>query len=68
MDTPEHEPLWGVTDVARYLNVKRSTIYKWNAAGVGPAPIRVGSLLRWRPETVRAWLRELEQATSEAVS
>ena len=50
------EELWDANDVARYLKVSRSWVYQ--RAEAGPLPcLRVGGLIRFDPETVRAFAR-----------
>ena len=50
------EALWGANDVARYLKASRSWVYHHAEAGDLPC-LRVGGLLRFNPETVRAFAR-----------
>lgn len=45
--------LWDANDVARYLKVSRSWVYQRAEAGLLPC-VRVGGLLRFRPDSVRA--------------
>jgi excisionase family DNA binding protein len=45
--------LWDAQDVARYLKVSRSWVYQRAEAGQLPC-VRVGGLLRFRPDSVRA--------------
>ena len=47
--------LWGVQDVATYLDIPVMTIYHWRRTGYGPKGTRVGRYVRYRPEDVRAW-------------
>jgi excisionase family DNA binding protein len=54
MSSPE--PLWNAVDVARFLKASRSWVYQKAEAGVLPC-LRLGGLLRFDPETVRAWAR-----------
>jgi excisionase family DNA binding protein len=49
--------LWDAQDVARYLKVSRSWVYQRAEAGVLPC-VRVGGLLRFRPDSVRAIANE----------
>jgi excisionase family DNA binding protein len=49
-------PLWTAADVARYLRSSLSFVYKVSEAGKLPC-LRVGSLLRFDPEAVRAFAR-----------
>ena len=48
----EHDGLWDVADVARFLKVSRSWVYHRAEAGLLPC-VRIGSLLRFNPEVVR---------------
>ena len=49
--------LWDANDVARYLKVSRSWVYQRAEAGLLPC-VRVGGLLRFRPEIVRSIANE----------
>jgi excisionase family DNA binding protein len=54
--TPANEDLWTVKEVAAYL--KASTSYVYKAAERGELPCRrLGALLRFLPDQVRAWAR-----------
>lgn len=48
------ESLWTVADVAGYLKASRSWVYQKAEAGLLPS-MRIGGLLRFDPEAVRAW-------------
>ena len=50
------ESLWDAQDVARFLKVSRSWVYQKTEAGLLPC-LRVGGLVRFEPEAVRAWAR-----------
>ena len=50
------ESLWDAKDVARFLKVSRSWVYQKAEAGELPY-LRIGGLVRFEPETVRAWAR-----------
>lgn len=66
-DTADDEPtgafvrpsanLWDAQDVARYLKLSRSWVYQRAEAGL-LACVRVGGLLRFRPDSVRAIANE----------
>ena len=49
-------PLWTAPDVARYLRSSLSFVYKVSEAGKLPC-LRVGSMVRFDPEAVRAFAR-----------
>ncbi|HYV49051.1 MAG TPA: helix-turn-helix domain-containing protein [Myxococcaceae bacterium] len=52
--TEPSEGLWDAQDVARYLKASRSWVYQKAEAGLLPS-LRIGGLLRFNPEVVRAW-------------
>jgi excisionase family DNA binding protein len=54
--TPEGDDLWDANDVARYLKVSRSWVYHRAEAGQLPH-LRVGGLLRFDADVVRAFAR-----------
>lgn len=49
------EPLWKVADVARFLSLSVSWVYKEAEAGRLPC-VRIGASLRFRPDELRAFL------------
>ena len=58
-------PLLLIQDVATRLNLSPVTIAHWAyrrkpAPGGFPAPIKIGNRLRWRPESIDAWLDTLQ--------
>lgn len=50
------ENLWDVDDVKLFTKGSRSWVYKMAASGELPC-LRLGGLLRFEPEAVRAWAR-----------
>ncbi len=48
------EPLWTVKDVANYLRVSVSLVYKKAEGGTIPC-VRMGALLRFDPVAIRHW-------------
>lgn len=48
--------LWNARDVAHYLDVSRSWVYARAESGELPS-LRIGGLVRFEPETVRAFAR-----------
>jgi excisionase family DNA binding protein len=50
------EPLWTAEDVAAFLRVSLSMVYKLRRTGALPA-VRVGALFRFEPDIVRAFGR-----------
>ncbi len=53
---PVTEPLWTAEDVATFLRVSLSMVYKLRRIGTLPA-VRVGALFRFEPDAVRAFTR-----------
>lgn len=53
--SPGSDSLWGVKEVARYLRASKSWVYKSAEKGELPS-VRVGRLLRFRPNDVRAFV------------
>ncbi len=49
--------LLDVRQVADTLNCSTRTVWTLRDAGKLPAPIRLGSLVRWRAEEIRDWVR-----------
>jgi len=52
--TEEEDRLWDATQTAKFLSVSRSWIYQRAEAGLLPH-LRVGGVLRFEPETIRAF-------------
>lgn len=53
--------------VARQLDIETKTLQAWRCRGGGPPFIKVGRLVRYRPEDVEAWIESRRVAsTSEA--
>lgn len=50
------EPLWTADDVAAFLRISTSMVYKLARGRALPA-VKVGTLLRFDPEAVRAFTR-----------
>ncbi|MBV9158488.1 MAG: helix-turn-helix domain-containing protein [Acidobacteriaceae bacterium] len=47
------------TEVAKRLHVSLASIRRWRLEGRGPAFVKVGALVRYRPEDLDTWLSEL---------
>lgn len=48
--------LLGVDELAELLNCCCRTVRRLCDAGKLPRPLRVGKLLRWPPNTIKAWV------------
>lgn len=64
------DSLWNVADVATYLRVPASSIYKMTArkAAVRIPHIRIGGALRFRQSDIDRWLTLLTTSNIEALS
>ncbi len=58
-----NEQLWDANDVANFLKVSRSWVYQKAEAGLLPH-LKVGGLLRFDPEEIRAYARSLMRELS----
>jgi excisionase family DNA binding protein len=47
-------------EVADFLRVPKTTLYRWRLVGEGPPAIKVGKHLRYRSSDLDAWTRSLE--------
>ncbi|MBZ5727519.1 MAG: helix-turn-helix domain-containing protein [Acidobacteriia bacterium] len=46
-------------EVSKRLNVSVASLRRWRLLGRGPLFIKVGSLVRYRPEDLETWLAAL---------
>ncbi len=53
------DTLWGVQEVAAFLKVPIATVYRWRHLRAGPPGRRVGRHIRYDPDDVRTWFRQL---------
>jgi excisionase family DNA binding protein len=58
--TTDDERLWTPAETADYLQVTDSTLRRWRREGIGPAWLKLGRTVRYRPSDVRAWLAARE--------
>jgi excisionase family DNA binding protein len=56
-NTNHTESLWDAQDVAAYLKVSRSWVYKAAEEATIPC-VRVGANLRFDPAVIRAWVKD----------
>jgi excisionase family DNA binding protein len=54
-----NDKLWGIKDVAEYLDIPLQTLYQWRSRGYGPPGIRLGRHVKYRPDDVRAWVASM---------
>jgi len=50
-------------EVAGLLHCHERTLRRWCKAGVVPAPVRVGSVVRWRRAEIEKWMSERKAAS-----
>ncbi|MFC2925266.1 MULTISPECIES: helix-turn-helix transcriptional regulator [Hyphobacterium] len=51
---------------ARYLNLAEISLAKWRVDGTGPEYFKLGRAVRYRVDSLDAWLEErLQRSTSE---
>lgn len=56
-EAPVSEVQWLTPDdLARMWQVSVGTIANWRTSKKGPEFVRIGGLVRYRPEAVQAWL------------
>ena len=53
------ENCWDIGDVANFFKVTPDTVREWRRHGYGPPARRVGRHLRWVPQEVADWFRDL---------
>jgi hypothetical protein len=53
-------------DVAKQLHISVASLRRWRLERRGPPFIKVGSLVRYRPEEMEAWLAALPTGGSSA--
>jgi hypothetical protein len=54
------------TDLARQLNRSVRTLHRFAARGLGPPRIKIGRLVFYRIDSVRAWLVQQEKKPAES--
>lgn len=59
---PAPARLLTVNDLAARLRVHEKTVRGWRRDGLMPPAIDLGSVLRWREDTIESWLRERGEA------
>jgi predicted site-specific integrase-resolvase len=55
-------------DVSKRLNVSVASLRRWRLLGRGPSFLKVGSLVRYRPEDLEAWLTSRPTGGSRATA
>lgn len=52
------DQLYSTATTAERLQIKQNTLERWRSAGVGPAFIKVGRLVRYPESAIVAYLKE----------
>lgn len=52
------EPLIGIPELARWLNVEVETVYDWRKHRRGPRGYRIGGRVKFKPAEVRSWIEQ----------
>ena len=61
VDAAPVRPLYTFVTLAALLDVTPGTVRQMRHAGQLPPAVKVGSRVRWRPETIDRWLAEQEE-------
>jgi predicted DNA-binding transcriptional regulator AlpA len=56
MSAIQHSALLTEVDLSKHLSVSLATLRRWRLDKRGPQYIKVGALVRYRPEDVESWL------------
>ena len=65
-----HSRLLRIKEVAQWIGVSQSAIYKWSAEGRFPAPLKLGGddqkrvAARWLEEDIQRWIQEKIDASN----
>lgn len=62
------EVLLDTGEVATILHIRPSRLARWRREGYGPAHIRVGAHVRYRPSDVQRWIDRQTRSTDVAGS
>jgi excisionase family DNA binding protein len=53
---PEVEPLLDIVSVAKFLGCSPRHVSRLASSGKMPAPVEVGSLIRWSKQSIKEWV------------
>jgi predicted DNA-binding transcriptional regulator AlpA len=53
------EGLLNETQVSEKLQVSLACLRRWRICGLGPQFVKVGTLVRYRPEAIGEWIEQL---------
>jgi len=46
-------------DVAKQISVSLASVRRWRLVNIGPRFVKVGALVRYRPEDLKHWMESL---------
>lgn len=49
-------PLLKTCEAAALANVGERSFWRWSRAGIAPAPIKIGGVVRYRRDEIMAWI------------
>lgn len=55
-------------EAATYLGVSGASLNRWRSSGTGPPYYKVGALIRYETEELRAWLKSRTRTSTKADS
>lgn len=56
-DTPSEVPaLITAAEAARLMDCGTRSLWRWSRSGVAPAPVKIGSAVRYRRDEILAWI------------
>lgn len=62
---PVDEPLWSAQELADHLQMDVETVHRWVREGRGPAVVKIGRNVRYRPQAVRDWISSNERGSDD---
>jgi excisionase family DNA binding protein len=61
-------PLLSLAEAAAYLGLAEQTLYQWRFKGVGPVAVKIGGRVKYRQESLDAWIEQAAQAEADRVA
>lgn len=59
--------LLSISETSQFLGISEKTLYRWAALRKGPAWIKIGRSIRYRPEAISAFLAANENKPLEGI-
>jgi len=54
--SPASPLLLSVRELGKLLSISTATLWRWEAAGRIPRPVKIGGTTRWRADEIRQWI------------